>query len=44
MPESELKSVVVLDLGEESLLLLLTPMTLDAASMAAWEDAERGGC
>ncbi len=42
MPESELKSVVVLDLGEES-LLLLTPMTLDAASMAAW-DAERGGC
>ncbi len=42
MPESELKSVVVLDLGEES--LLLTPMTLDAASMAAWEDAERGGC
>lgn len=43
MPESELKSVVVLDLGDES-LLLLTPITLDAASMAAWEDAERGGC
>lgn len=43
MPESELKSVVVFDLGDDSLLLLLTPMTLEAA-MAAWDEAVRGGC
>lgn len=43
MPESELKSVAVLDLGDDS-LLLLTPIDLDAASMAAWEDVERGAC
>lgn len=42
MPESELTSVVVFDLGDDS-LLGLKPMTLEAA-MAAWDEAVRGGC
>lgn len=43
MPESELKSVVVFDLGDDS-LLFLRPMDLEAASMATWDEAVRGGC